>query len=260
MSRLANVGRGLMATGGGGGGAGGGGGGFQTGGGMRRNDIPGAAILRAASAPGFVPFFNIQPRTRAYRKSQMDKEGIEKQRLKERKGGFHKYTEFKAVTGSEPGEPGYSSEANRFDSDAVGAEQRRRKEVMAKYNARIKARYDNSIAREERRFKKIEEDKRLEEEKYARYRADPLMGKKNVSGVPYHPVTLQYNDGDDGRRMEFEDAKIRFRAARRAKNMHDKSRSVEYDVITGHNAARLPTPIDPGPVPDYAYAQHSANI
>ena len=85
-------------------------------------------------------------------------------------------------------------------------------QVMAKYNARIKARYDNSIAREERRFKKvrtgqvdliprvgvgvrsarltpphvlgltcdscrlqIEEDKRLEEEKYARYRADPLM-------------------------------------------------------------------------------------
>ena len=56
MSRLANVGRGLMATGGGGGGAGGGGGGFQTGGGMRRNDIPGAAILRVASTPGFVPF------------------------------------------------------------------------------------------------------------------------------------------------------------------------------------------------------------
>ena len=27
------------------------------------------------------------------------------------------------------------------------------------------------------------------------------QGKKNVSGVPYHPVTLQYNDGDDGRRM-----------------------------------------------------------
>merc|ERR1719326_382509 len=121
---------------------------------MRRNDVPGAAMLRAASAPGFVPFFNIQPRTRAYRKSQMDKEGIEKQRLKERKGGFHKYTEFKAVTGSEPGEPGYSSEAARFDTDALAAEQRRRQQVMASYNSRIKARRVNAVAREERRYAK----------------------------------------------------------------------------------------------------------
>merc|ERR1719198_754103 len=124
-------------------------------------------MLRSASAPHFVPFFNIQPRTRAYRKSQMDKEGIEKQRLKERKGGFHKYTEFKAVTGSEPGEPGYSSEAARFDTDALAAEQRRRKKVKAAYDSRIKARYDNGIAREERRFKRMAEEKRLEEEEQA---------------------------------------------------------------------------------------------
>merc|ERR1719198_507708 len=203
-------------------------------------------MLRSASAPNFVPFFNIQPRTRAYRKSQMDKEGIEKQRLKERKGGFHKYTEFKAVTGSEPGEPGYSSEAARFDTDAVGAEQRRKQKNMAAYNSMIDARKVKHVAREERRFKRMAEEKRLEEEKYTRYRADPMMGKKNVSGVPYHPVTLQYNDGADGRRMAYEDAKIRFRAARRAKNMHDKSRSVDYNVISGHDAARLPTPVDPG--------------
>lgn len=190
----------------------------------------------------------------------MDKEGIEKQRLKERKGGFHKYTEFKAVTGSEPGEPGYSTEAGRFDTDAVGAEQRRRKKIQASYDSRIKARHTNYLAREERRFERMDEEKRLEEDKYMRYRADPLMGKKNVSGVPYHPVTLQYNDGDDGRRMAYEDAKIRFRAARRAKNMHDKSRSVDYNVVSGIDMSRLPTPVDPGPVPDYAYAQHSANI
>jgi len=217
-------------------------------------------MLRSASAPGFVAFFNIQPRTRAYRKSQMDKEGIEKQRLKERKGGFHKYTEFKAVTGSEPGEPGYATEAGRFDTDAVGAEQRRRKKIQASYDSRIKARHTNYLAREERRFERMDEEKRLEEDKYMRYRADPLMGRKNVSGVPYHPVTLQYNDGDDGRRMAYEDAKIRFRAARRAKNMHDKSRSVDYNVVSGIDMSRLPTPVDPGPVPDYAYAQHSANI
>merc|ERR1719198_2080183 len=102
-------------------------------------------MLRSASAPHFVPFFNIQPRTRAYRKSQMDKEGIEKQRLKERKGGFHKYTEFKAVTGSEPGEPGYSSEAARFDTDAVGAEQRRKKQMMAAYDSMINARKDKHL-------------------------------------------------------------------------------------------------------------------
>merc|ERR1719326_2270764 len=224
---------------------------------MRRNDVPGAAMLRAASAPGFVPFFNIQPRTRAYRKSQMDKEGIEKQRLKERKGGFHKYTEFKAVTGSEPGQPGYSTEAARFDTDVVGAEQRRRQREKQAYDNRIGHLHKNFLAREDRRFERMAEEKRLEEDKYRRYRADPLMGKKNVSGVPYHPVTLQYNDGDDGRRMEYEDAKIRFRAARRAKNMHEKSRSVDYDVVSGVNARRLPTPVDPGPVPDYAYAQHS---
>ena len=27
---------------------------------------------------------------------------------------------------------------------------------------------------------------------------------------------------------------------------HDKSRSVDYNVISGHDAARLSTPVDPG--------------
>lgn len=255
MSRLANVGRGLMASA-----TSGKVGGRVSVGGRRDPDAPGASMLRSASAPNFVAFFNINPRTRAYRKSQMDKEGIEKQRLKERKGGFHKYTEFKAVTGSEPGEPGYSSEAARFDTDASAAEQRRRKKVKAAYDTRIQARYNNGIVREERRFKRMEEEKRLEEDKYTRYRADPLMGKKNVSGVPYHPVTLQYNDGADGQRMAYEDSKIRYRAARRAKNMHDKSRSVEYNVVSGLDVPRLSTPVDPGPVPNYAHADRSRNI
>lgn len=62
MSRLANVGRGLMASAGGGGGGGNfgggsGGGNFGGGGGMGRNvDVPGAAMLRSASAPHFVSF------------------------------------------------------------------------------------------------------------------------------------------------------------------------------------------------------------
>lgn len=254
MSRLANVGRGMMSSIGGGGG---GRGGSSRGGG---SDVPGAAMLRSSRAAGFVAFFNLDPRTRAYRKSQMDKEGIEKQRLKARKGGFHKYTEFNAVTESEPGEPGFSSEAMRFDTDTVGEEQRRRQQALASYNSLIQARSNKSVAREERRFKQMEETKRLEEEKYTRYRADPLMGKKNMSGVPYHPVTLQYNDGDDGRRMAYEDAKIRFRALRRARHMDDKSRSVNYNVVSGKSAARLPTPVDPGPVPDYAYAEHSKYV
>merc|ERR1712037_588679 len=134
------------------------------------------------------------------------------------------------MAGSEPGEPGYATEAGRFDTDAVGAEQRRRKQVQAAYDSRIQARHKNYLDREERRFERMDEEKRLEEDKYMRYRADPLMGKKNVSGVPYHPVTLQY------------------------KNMHDKSRSVEYNVVSGLDVPRLSTPVDPGPVPNYAHA------
>ena len=53
MSRLANVGRGLMASAGGGGGGnfGGGGGGMG-----RTSAVPGAVMLRSASTPNFVPF------------------------------------------------------------------------------------------------------------------------------------------------------------------------------------------------------------
>ena len=216
-----------------------------------------ARVFTLVNRRDFVPFNNVEPRTRAYRLAQMDKESLEKQRLVERKGGYHKYEKIKAVTEYEAGTVGFMPESGRFDTDTVGEEWRRRQAKIERAQQIYNNKRQENIVREEHRWAKMEEQKKAEVEKYTRYRADPLMGKKNVGSMPFDVVTLKYNDGADGARMAYEDEQIRYRAALRAKNLHEKSTGSSFDPITGGNARVVPTPQRPTLEANYAHADHS---
>ncbi|GIQ80105.1 hypothetical protein KIPB_000851 [Kipferlia bialata] len=65
------------------------------------------------------------------------------------------------------------------------------------------------------------------------------QGKKNEGGAPYNPITLQYNDGLDGRRLEYDDECARFRAERRSENIY-RNQNSKYNPVTGDERREIP--------------------
>jgi hypothetical protein len=216
-----------------------------------------ARVFLMSRRPDFVVYNNVNPRTRAYRQAQTNKESLEKQRLVERKGGFHKYEKVEAVTQCEEGTVGFMPESGRFDTDTVGEAWLQRKSAYKRRQEIDALKRAEHAKREMHHVEKNKALKLSEVEKYARYREDPLMGKKNVGSMPFDVVTLKYNDGDDGSRLQYEDSQIRYRAALRAKNIHEKTSGSTFDPVTGKDSRHIQTPQKPTFQANYAHADHS---
>jgi hypothetical protein len=63
--------------------------------------------------------------------------------------------------------------------------------------------------------------------------------KANQSSLPYDPITLMYDDGNDGERLKYYDDKTRWRAGLRAQNMQKHDMSTPYNPITGDPLAKI---------------------
>lgn len=203
-------------------------------------------------------FRNIKPMTREERRATKDKVALEKGRLMKRSGpAARMYRENcpgpNGMTCPDANAAGYLADADRFHSDVSGEEMQRR---QAKYD-RTQQIYENrrqeNAIKEEERWKKMEEMKDAEEKYWEQQRELGTKSQKNSSGVPYHMLTLQYNDGSDGERLRHNDDLVRYRAALRAQNMvANGDTRVTYDIINGANA---PQPLRPSrPEPNGAYA------
>jgi hypothetical protein len=93
-----------------------------------------------------------------------------------------------------------------------------------KHGAIIDARRQERLDREEERWQITEQARQLENERgIALQQTD--KAKANLSSLPYDPITLMYNDGNDGQRLQYYDDKVKYRAGLRAQNMqkHDMS-------------------------------------
>ena len=64
--------------------------------------------------------------------------------------------------------------------------------------------YQN-IAREEERWKKLEDLKKTDEDRMTKIREEGLKAKKNTSGVAYDITTLHYNDNENGKLQQYSD-------------------------------------------------------
>ena len=137
-----------------------------------------------------------------------------------------------------------SAEADRFHTDTAGEEKLAR-------DARVERRHDQyiqkravvstalwSIAflryslprlqnvalcqnaeREDERWARIEREKAIEEAKWQEIRDKGEKARRNHNSVPYNPLTLAYNQSEEGNRLRHADDLIRWRAAQRAKNL-----------------------------------------
>lgn len=73
----------------------------------------------------------------------------------------------------------------------------------------------------------------------------PPQSKRNTNSVAYDPITLKYNDSEDGKRLLFSDQHVRYRAALRAKFLNDKMCTNDYNIITGGDLSTTNLPSKP---------------
>ena len=192
----------------------------------------------------FVPFFNFEPRKREVRRAQMDKETLEKQRLKNRTGGYHTYDEFQCVVGNDRGTPGYQTEAQRFDTDFAGEEKKRREQVLERKHLIYDKRREINIRREEDRFQREAEKREKELERWKAMQENHTFGKKNLGSTPYNQITLKYNSGKDGQALMHDDAMVKWRAAHRARRLQEKMGGGR-NPITGESRDLMNVPVRP---------------
>ena len=81
------------------------------------------------------------------------------------------------------------------------------------------ARAVQNAEREDERWERIEREKAEEEAKWQAVREKGEKARRNHNSVPYNPLTLAYNETDEGKRLRHADDLIRWRAAQRAKNL-----------------------------------------
>lgn len=193
----------------------------------------------------FIPFNNIEPRTREVRRGQTDKETLEKQRLKSRTGGFHKYDEKQTVTGYDEGTPGFVSEACRFDTGAASMEFERRQERLHAKHTMWETKRVQQLNRENDRWKKMDDDHKNELKQLQRYREESTFGKKNVCSVPYDAITLRYNDSHQGDELRYQDEIVRYKAALRAQQLQSNMMGQGINPLTGEDMQRAEVPMIP---------------
>lgn len=79
----------------------------------------------------------------------------------------------------------------------------------------------------------MEEEQKAEEERLRYLQEHTEKAKSNKPSMPWNPITLRYDDGEDGERLRAEDERIRYRAAVRAQHLHQRNMAEPFNPITG---------------------------
>ena len=182
-----------------------------------------------------------EPQGRNGQDGRGGREAIEKVRLATRVEGFERYEDPGRLTEFVENTAGHAPEAERFDKDFAIVEAHTREMQRQRHGAIIDARRQERMDREEERWQIAEEQKRMEAERQ-RALQDTDKAKANRSSLPYDPITLMYDDGNDGERLKYYDDKTKYRAGLRAANMQKHDMSTAYNPITGLPQQRLDVP------------------
>jgi hypothetical protein len=194
------------------------------------------------ATPSVPVFNNIPARSREQRIAVKDKEQWEKDRLRQRKENFVRIDT--SVTGNAmlvytPGSQGFMSDADRFHSDTAGEERVVREEHHARVKIHQERKRYESVQREIDRWKHMDTMAAQEEKKWEAYRASGTKALRNKCGEAFNPVTLQYNDGKDGARLQAADDAVKRRAFGRAQNLQHQNSRGGVNPITGEPLRRI---------------------
>lgn len=205
----------------------------------------GAALLPAGgygpySGPAFA--FNAVPaRSRPARRHVMNREEVERARLRERRFGFQQYAEPGGLSVPDDKSAAmYAAETDRFKTDAA-AEERDAREAAASRRA-------GTLDRRREFYATLDQKRAAEEEAFSRkwvedtaaLQADGRAAFKNRNGMPVNPITQEYRPDAQGEQLRGQDARMMARAAQRAEYLAEQSTGAgEYNILSG--AAQRPS-------------------
>eukprot|EP00698_Gefionella_okellyi_P024010 TRINITY_DN8364_c0_g1_i1.p1 TRINITY_DN8364_c0_g1~~TRINITY_DN8364_c0_g1_i1.p1 ORF type:complete len:209 (+),score=40.11 TRINITY_DN8364_c0_g1_i1:32-628(+) len=175
-------------------------------------------------------FKNIEPMGRESRRIAQSKEIQEKARLAARREGFQRYVDIGNPTAAAAGSVQHLNEAQRFQTDAAFQERQQRDIAIRKQQQVIESKRAAVVQGEQERWERAEADAEAERQRLA---AVAGTGRKNTSSVAYNPLTLSYNDGNDGDRLKYSDDMTQYRATQRLANLASKQHSTQYNPLTG---------------------------
>lgn len=201
----------------------------------------GAPLL--SLAPHWMAAFNnIPARTREQRNALQDKEQREKERLRTRKEGFVRIDTSAAGSAMlvyAATSQGFMSDADRFHSDTAGEERAQREAHNARAKTHLERRRVDSVQREVARWKDMDAASAVEEQRLHALRQSGTKALRNKGGAAFNPITLQYNDGKDGQRLQAADQAVKHRAVVRAQNLQHHNSRDGVNPITGAPVRRI---------------------
>merc|ERR1719174_3079678 len=192
--------------------------------------------IAEARLPSFSSAATMQPRSRVERHMFKNKETLEKERLINRTGGYHRYEDIGSVTTVQQQNcDHYMSEKERF---IVTEDVARIEKTEACRAAKYK--------REDDRWEAVENKERDFQNRLDRLQDDPMIGRKNCGGQPYNVVNHRYDDSLDGKRLQYHDDMVKYRADVRSTHLAARQH-LGFNPITGEQTVELRAPSKPQP-------------
>lgn len=178
-----------------------------------------------------------------------NKETLEKERLIHRTGGYHRYEDIGSVTTVQQDNcASYITEKERFivTEDVAKMELQDREEALHKRNVNTEALRAAKYKREDDRWEAVENKERDWQNKLDRLQDDPMIGRKNCGGQPYNVVNHRYDDSLDGKRLQYHDDMVKYRADVRSTHLAARQH-LGFNPITGEQTVELRAPSKPQP-------------
>ncbi|KAL0229581.1 hypothetical protein GEMRC1_014198 [Eukaryota sp. GEM-RC1] len=173
---------------------------------------------------------NIQPRQRSERQSTINREDLEKQRLRNRKEDYFHYegsTDPLHVVNEDA--PLYLNEANRFSDDFVSIQQEEKARKLARQQAILEKKRHEQLYREQAN---AEANIAVYEREEQKLKTISQRSSKHSMSPAYNPITLEYDSTSEGKRLRKRDLAAFERSQDRAANLYCKTNS-HFNPITG---------------------------
>jgi len=187
-----------------------------------------------------IAFNSVPARTRASRRHVMNRDEVERSRLRERRFGFQEYAEPGGLIAPDAHDSAlYVAEQDRFRTDAAAEEKDARDQAFMKRVGEIERRrgfYSGLTAK----IKEVEDvEARRWEENTHKLQERPTASLVNKGGLPVNIVTHEYESDSRGEQLKSSDTQMLSRAALRAQYLAEHSSSAaDFNILS--NTQRAP--------------------
>ena len=175
-----------------------------------------------------------------------DREAIEKARLRERTGAYHRYEDPGPLTAVDPSCPSSLDPREAFiaTEDVARLEHLDRQYQQALREELNERRRAEQVSRDSERWGSVEKKIVLDNQKVQRMQQDAIIGKKNHSGHPFNIVTLEYQNNREGARLAYHDQLQKYRGELRSTYLAVHGH-LGFNPITGEQTIPLNIPPKP---------------